>query len=194
MYTADYIAYIILASIALIELFMIIYCIEYIICAFILHQPPFVPTNKNTRKLIVQTIKQYYPHTKSVCEIGSGYGTLARLIGKHTNAKVIALENMPFSALLSKILDRLQNKSKTIKTDAFEYLAKTKRKFDIGIAYLSPEDSNKLLKYKNKIKTLITIDFAIDKIRPTKIIDAGRGYTKYNHKLYPHKIFIYKFQ
>ncbi len=194
MSTADLAIYAVIVIIAIFEIYMIIYLIEHLVCINVLHQVPFVATGKHAKKLLVQEIKKHYPNTKNICEIGSGYGSLARFLGKKTGANVVALENMPFSAFISKTADLIQNKSKTIKCDAFDYLTKTKQKFDIGIAYLSPNDSFRLLKYKNKIKTLITLDFAISGVKPTRTIDVGHGYTFYNHKPYPHKIFIYEFK
>lgn len=194
MYTADFIIYSILTLIIFIEIFVFIYFIEYLICVCIHHQPPFVSTEKSTQKAIIQEIKKHYPQATKICEIGSGYGQMARFIGRKTGAKVIALENMPISVLISKTLDLFQTNSKTIKCDAFEFLDTTKQKFDIGIAYLSPKYSDKLLKYKNKFKVLITIDFAISKLPPTKTINSGHGNTIFNGKKYPHKLFIYEFK
>ena len=194
MYTANLFLYSIIVIFTIFEIFMMIYLIEHFICIHVLHQVPFVTTPKQTMKLIVKEIIKNYPNTKYICEIGSGYGSMARFIGKKTGANIIALENMPFSVFFSKIADLFQTKSKTIKCDAFQFLSETKQKFDIGIAYLSPTASNELLKYKNKIKTLITLDFAINGLKPTKTINVGHGYTYYNHKQYPHKIFIYDFE
>lgn len=192
MHTTYFIVYSVLMLIMLIEIFTIIYYIEYFVCVCIRRQPPFVSTCKKTQKILSKEIQKHYPQTQSICEIGSGYGQMARFLGKTTGAKVTALENMPFSAFLSKTLDLFQNKSTTLKCNAFEYLDKTKTKFDIGIAYLSPKDSDRLLKYKNKFKILITLDFAITNITPTKTINIGHGNTIYNRKKYPHKIFIYE--
>lgn len=195
MNIANFIAYNLLIFIALIEISVFIYAFEYFVCIYIRRQIPFVPSNRRSHKLLAAEINKRYPNAKLICEIGSGYGTMARFLGRNTKANVIALENMPISVLISKTADLFQNKSKTIKCDAFEYLDKTKQKIDIGVAYLSPIDSTKLLKYKGKIKTLITLDFAIvDKLEPTKTIHIGHGYTLYNHKKYPHKIFIYDFE
>lgn len=191
MYTLNFIIYSVITLILLIEIFLFVYLYEYYKCIYIYDQVPFVPTSKITQKAIVREIKNEYPGTKLICEIGSGYGNMARFIGRKTKANVIALENMQISALLSKFADLFQTKSKTIKCDAFDYLDKTKEHFDIAIAYLSPDAITKLLRYKNKINTLITIDFAIDNIYPTKTINIGHGFTHYKHKKYPHKIFIY---
>ena len=36
------------------------------------------------------------------------------------------------------------------------------------------------------------LDFEIEKMRPTRVIDLGYGYTLYNHKKYPHRVFVYE--
>lgn len=194
MHMVNFTVYSLLLLVITIELLAFVYIFEHVMCIYIYKQVPFVMTPKITQKLLVKEIQKHYSKAKLICEIGSGYGIMARFIAKKTGAKVIALENMPISAFFSKVADLFQKNSKTIKCNAFDYLDKTKQTFDIGIAYLSPHDSNKLLKYKNKIKTLITLDFAIDNMTPTQIINVGHGYTYYNHKPYPHKIYIYKLQ
>lgn len=175
-----------------IEIYALIYMIEYLMAIFVRHQPPYVATNKNSQKKLAQYINTNYPNAKNICEVGSGYGRLARYIGKHTNANVIGLENMPISAFISKVADLFQTQSKTIKCDAFEYLKNTDKTFDIAVAYLSPRHMAKLFKMKNKFKVLISLDFEIANQRPTKTIDLGPGYTLLNQKKYPHKMFIYE--
>ena len=178
--------------ICIIEIYALIYLIEYLVAIFVHHQPPYVATGTNSQKKLVQYINKNYPNAKNICEVGSGYGRLARYIGKHTKANVIGLENMPISALISKFADLFQNKSKTIKCDAFEYLKNTDKKFDIAVAYLSPRHATKLFKLKNKFKVLISLDFEVANQKPTKTINLGPGYTSLNHKKYPHKMFIYE--
>ena len=175
------------------EIYAFIYLLEYYVAIFVYHQPPYVSTTKKNQKKLVQYINEHYPNAKYICEIGSGYGRMARYIGKHTNANVIALENMPISAFFSKTADLFQNKSKTIKCDAFEYLKNTDKKFDVAVAYLSPRYTTELSKFKNKFKVLISLDFESECMKPTETIDAGPGYTLYDNKKYPHKIFIYEF-
>lgn len=151
-----------------------------------------VETNKQSKKLIAQYINEHYKNAKTVFELGSGFGGVARYIAKHTNKKVTAIENMYFSGYVSKFLDLLcHTKSKTILCDAFEYLKNNK--CDIAIAYLDPELTEKLLNYKNKIHVLISVDFQMQSLPPTHIIDLGKGFTRLNGKLYPHRLFIYEF-
>lgn len=175
------------------EIYALIYLIEYLVAIFVHHQPPYVTAGTNSQKKLVQYINKNYPNAKNICEVGSGYGRLARYIGKHTNANVIGLENMPISALISKFADLFQTKSKTIKCDAFEYLKNTdNKKFDIAVAYLSPRHATRLFKLKNKFKVLISLDFEVVNQKPTETIDLGPGYTILNNKKYPHKMFIYE--
>ena len=182
----------VIIQVCIIEIYALIYIIEYLVAILIHHQPPYVATSKNSRQKLMQYINTKYPNAENICEVGSGYGRLARYIGKHTNANVIALENMPISAFISKIADLFQTKSKTIKCDAFEYLKNTDKKFDIAVAYLSPHHATKLFKLKNKFMVLISLDFEVANQKPTEIIDLGPGYTLLNHKKYPHKMFIYE--
>ena len=76
--------------------FLLIYDnIQYYIlyCACVRHQPPFVASPDLSRKLVVSEIIKNYTNAKNICEIGSGFGGLARAVARNTNANVYALEN-----------------------------------------------------------------------------------------------------
>lgn len=178
------------------DLYLGIKFIEFVYCANIVRQPPFVASSDTMRQYAIKQILTKYKKAKNICEVGSGFGGLARAIAFNTNANVYALENMPFSALVSKIADyksKCKN-NKTIWCDAFKYLKNTDIKFDVAVAYLNPTFTSKLYDYRNKFNVLISIDFEIQGTKPTKIIDIGYGYTTYMGTRYPHKLFIYEFK
>lgn len=157
-------------------------------------QPPMVASTSILRKTVVEQINTYYPNAKNICDFGSGFGGLARFIAKNTKAHVYGLENMPFSVLVSKLADFIhRTNNTTIWCDAFDYMDKTKQKFDIVVAYLGPRITPKLLKYKNKTRVLILLDFKLENIKPTRTIKVGSGYTKYGGKRYPNTLYIYEF-
>jgi tRNA A22 N-methylase len=144
---------------------------------------------------VIEQINTYYSDAKNICDIGSGFGFMTRCIARYTKANVIGLENVRFSALVSNILNMFSfGKVKTIRCDAYEYLSKTKKIFDVGIAYLGPKEVQNLKKYKQKMRVLICLDFEIYGLRPVRIVDVGHGFTYFNHKKYPHKLFIYEFK
>ena len=116
-----------LVAVIIFDIYLGIKSFEYIYCASIRHQPPLVASNQHERQLVVDQIKTKYPEAKNICELGSGFGGLARTIARNTKANVYALENMPFSAFVSKKCDivlRCKN-NHTIFGDAFEYLKTT---------------------------------------------------------------------
>lgn len=176
-----------------IDLFLGIRFFEYVYSAHIRHQPPLVQANKILRCAVINYINANYKNVKNICEIGSGFGTLARAMAKKTGATVWALENMPFAAFVSKFMDLFcRGHNKTIWCDAFDWMDNTNMVFDIAVAYLGPELTAKIPRYKNKIHVLISIDFEIKNMKPRHIIDMGRGATIYMGKKYPHRIFIYE--
>jgi len=186
--------YIFITLLFCVNIYFIIKFVEYVYCAFIIKQPPNVSTVKITKQKIVEQINTYYKMAKTVCDIGSGYGNLARFIAKNTNKKVVGIENVKFSVYVSKILNVFCGGNlKIIQHDAYDYFDKTEQIFDICIAYLGPQEVQKLIKYKHKMRVLICVDFKINSVKPTRIINAGHGYTLFNHKKYPHKLFIYEF-
>lgn len=184
--------YILVGLFVLLDLFLVLKFIEYIYCAFFHGQPPMVASNKKLRQMVANQINKYYPNAYSVCEIGAGFGGMARYIARHTNATVTGIENMPFSVFVSKFLD-IFSKSKTVWGDAFEYMDKLPGTFDIGIAYLGPKLTPLLKNYTGKMHVLISLDFKVPGIKPVRVVDMGYGNTIYRGKKYPHKLFIYEF-
>ena len=168
--------------------------IEYAWCSGVKHQPPLVFSTKKMRMAVVEQIKLYCQNAKNICEIGSGFGGLARMIAKNTNADVYALENMPFSAAVSNVCDILFCKNnKTVWCDAFKFLDNTDKQFDVAVAFLGPKMTPQMQKYANKIDVFISLDFEIPNVTPMRVVEISDGYTKYNNKIYPHRLFIYKF-
>lgn len=170
--------------------------LETILCVHLKKQPPFVPATEKVRKIVSDQINQYYTNAKSVVDIGSGYGFLTRHIAKNTNTNVIGLENMFFSALVAKILDKHCKGSKTIWCNAFDYLGNTNKHFDIALAYLGPNIMPTLTKYSDKFDVLISVCFEIPTLKPVRIIDAGGGFTYYGkkRKKFSHRVFVYDFR
>ena len=190
-----FLIYILLIAFIIADAFLAFKFFEYVYCAHIRKQAPLVPSNQILRQYVIDQILTKYPKSKSICEIGSGFGGLARDIARKCNKNVYALENMPFSAFISKTADIFTQckNNHTIWCDAFKYLDNTNIKFDIAIAYLGPKLTPKLYKYKDKINTLISLDFEIPNIKPTQIIDLDCGSITYGGQKYPHKVLIYEF-
>lgn len=175
------------------DIFLFFKNIEYAYCAFVRHQPPFVPSNKYLRRATGDVVCNNYPCAKLVCEIGSGFGGLSRYIARRCNCNVIALENMMFSSFVSWCGDLFCRQSRTIRCDALKYMKNTDKHFDIAVAYLGPKLTPVLSEYKDKFSVLITFDFEIPEMRPVRIIDVGHGVTQYKGVPYPHRLFVYEF-
>ena len=182
------------AAIALWIVYLIMFCFEYNMC-MIRHQIPFAASNQRHRRAVSDEINTHYANMKTVCDIGSGYGGLARYIARHSKMRVIGLENMPMTALIAKVGCIFCPRAKTVWCDAFQYLD-TCDGFDIGIAYMGPGVNNMIGKYKNKFRVIITLDVPIENMRPTRTVEIGHGCTTYgrlgHRRKFPHKLFIYE--
>lgn len=190
----SFILYIFLLAFLGFDIYLMIKFITRLCYAAIKKQPPLVCSTKYMRNQVLLAINKYYPDAKTICEIGSGTGGLARLLARKTSADVYGLENVWGPALLSKFLDFIYgSKSKTVLCDAWQYLGQTDKKFDVAVAYLGPSAAQKIVDYKDKIDILISMDFELQDMKPIRTIDIGHGITVYNRKVYPHKLFIYKF-
>lgn len=191
----SFIVYSLLFAVIIFDLYLVFKILEYFYCVYVMHQAPLLASNKKLRHHVVEHLSKHYPHAKHICEIGSGFGGLARSVARKTNANIYALENMPFSVFISKTADIFLKKhnNTTIWCDAFEYLKHTDKHFDVAIAYLGPKATPKIPQYKDKIDVLISLDFEIPNLKPKRIIDLKCGYVIYHKTKYPHKLFIYEF-
>lgn len=185
--------YLIICLIFIIELYIVLYGAEYIWC--VLHnQIPFVHSSKYLRRALIAEIQKQFPDATSACDIGAGYGGLARYIARHCDMSVVALENMPFTITVAHIIKFItHSRVQIIKCDAFEYL-KSSPHFDIGVAYLGPSTNHRLSEYKDTFNVIITFDVPVEKLKPTRVIDVGHGHTNYGQYKYPHKLFVYDFR
>lgn len=167
---------------------------EYLWCCLVLHQIPFVPSSRFLRRATVQAIKSFCPDVKTVCEIGSGYGGLARFVARRCGADVVALENMPFTNFVARMGSFLPGgrRVQNIKADAFEYLKGKCGAFDVGVAYLGPVVNARLVDVMSCFNVLIVLDVPVPNVEPTAVMDVGRGFTRYGRLKFPHKLFIYK--
>lgn len=165
---------------------------EYLACLW-RDQIPFVPSPRGLRRALVREINMHYPNMKTACDIGAGYGGLARQIARKCDMNVTAIENMPLCVSISKLGNALsRGKCQTVRADAFEYLH-TAPNFDIAVAYLGPETNDRLAEFQNKFKVLITLDVPVRGLTPVRTIDAGPGATRYGRRTYPHRLFVYEF-
>ena len=187
------IAFFIAFSIFIGEIFLVISAIEYLWCTTH-RQIPFVASSTHLRCALVTEIEKHYPNATSLCDIGAGYGGLARFVARNRDMTVVALENMPFTITVARAMNLItRSHVKIIKCDAFSYLESAAH-FDIGVAYLGPAVNHRLAEYRNAFDTIITFDVPIDGLRPTRTIDVGHGSTHYGRRKYPHKLFVYDFR
>ena len=168
--------------------------IEYSWNVIVSKQPPFVPAIDAECAAVANQINVFYPRAKTVLELGSGYGGLARYIARNTNACVIGVERMPATALISWGLDKLcRVKSRTVWGDVFQYLENMDGQADIVVAYMGPEVTAGLVRYANKFNVLISVDFEIPEIKTVRVVDVCDGCTRYRGKKYPHRLYVYEF-
>lgn len=188
-YVIKILLYIVIAIVILYD----IYVIEYFYTTRIRGQVPLVFSSRKSRKLVAQYIARNYKNAELICEVGSGIGGMKRMVARYVNARVIGLENIRVNVFCSKIFDWLSGgKSETVLCDAYEWLDNTNEKIDVIISYMEPTETTNLIRYSNKINVIISLDFQINGMNPTSVINAGRGFTKFRHKKYPHRLYIYE--
>ncbi len=134
---------------------------------------PEVPSSRRLRNAVINEIKNNYADKKSVIDIGSCYGGLARKIARNfRNMDVTGVEKMPMPCLVSKMADAwcigVPN-SKTRFGDAFKFIKKSDG-FDIGVTYLLRPMMGQVEELRDKFDVLIVMDFPLPNIEPTRKI------------------------
>lgn len=186
------VSFVVMVALLGFEVYVLMYAIEHIRCIYIKKQIPFVPSADVLRVAVANEICKNYPNAKTICDIGSGYGGLARYVARSGDFTVTALENMPFTFFIARVLSVFScAKVQNVRCDAFEYLKKYDGVFDVGVAYLGPHVNHRLVDILDKFRVLIVLDAPIPQIKPVRVVDVGHGYTRYGRKAYPHKLFIY---
>lgn len=178
------------------ELFMLCSIWEHTCSVRIRRQYPPVSCSIKHCRQIVDEITKRYPNARSVVDIGAGHGRLGRAVAHIRGVNVIAIENMRSSVFIMRILNCLcfARGIKVIHADAFEYIKKSRKHFDIGIAYLGPRMNARLMEIAKKFDVIITLDAEIPGVNATRIIDiSGGGHTCYpGVGIFPHRLFIYE--
>lgn len=192
MNTVNILGVIITVALFIVIIYLFWKNMEYLACLW-RGQIPFVPSPRGLRRALVREINTHYPNMKTACDIGAGYGGLARKIAGECKMRVTAIENMPLCAQISKIGNAMSRaQCYTVCADAFEYL-RTAPKFDIAVAYLGPGVNDRLAEFQNKFKVLITLDVPVGGLVPVRVVNAGPGVTRYGRSKYPHRLFVYEF-
>ena len=193
-------AFIVWASVillALFEIFLLISLGEHIYSVRFRHQYPPVSCRNAHGRAIADEITKHYPNAKSAVDIGAGYGRLARAMARVRGLKVIAIENMRFSIFVMRVLNFIfgSRRITVVCADAFEYIPRSKKKFDIGVAYLGPAMNARLKDMSKKFHVIITLDVEIPGLKATRVIDVpGGGHTHYHYVgKFPHRLFVYEF-
>lgn len=195
LYLIKVLIYVLVVIVACITVYCGVQFIEYSWNVIVSKTPPFVPANSIERAAVAQQINMFYPCAKTVLELGSGYGGLARYIARNTSAHVVGVERMPGAALISWVLDKLYRvNSRTVWGNIYQYLENMHGRVDIAVAYMGPNVTPRLATYSNKFGVLISVDFEIPDMSPVRVIDVGNGYTRYAGKQYPHRLYVYEFK
>ena len=193
MMLAKLLLYLCVGLIAIVDIVLFIRLIEFMACVLIMRQTPLAPSCAPLRRAVVDVVRGDYPHARTVCEIGAGYGGLGRAIARATRTNVTEIENMPVAALVGWIRNMFCARVRMVWADAFRCLDSESQTFDVAVTYLGPEFVTKLMAYRGRFRVLISLDFPAMGVSPTRVIDVGYGYTRYWGHKYPHRLYVYEF-
>lgn len=168
------------------DIIVLVIGIEQLIC-FTKNMAPEVPSSSKLRTSVVKQIPIEFPNVKTIVDIGSGWGGMARLIAKsNPDAKVIGLEIMPSPFVYSKIRGVFIKNLKFVFGNAFKYFAKSDEKFDVGIAYLLTPEMKNVENFLSRFAVLFALDFPLPDIEPAKKIKLHRD------SFGQHYLYVYK--
>ncbi|MCL1892502.1 MAG: class I SAM-dependent methyltransferase [Alphaproteobacteria bacterium] len=150
----------------------------------ILGKAPSLASQNKLREAALQQIARDSSDAKTIIDIGSGWGGLAREIARRfPNARVYGAELFPMPYLYSKLRGIFFKNTKFVLGNAFKFMKN--QNFDIGITYLLPEQMAQVQEYHKHFKMLIVIDFPLPDAQPVRKIKLHRDI------LGQHWIFVY---
>lgn len=148
---------------------------------------PAVSAGKQKTAAVVKQIQKEIPNVKNILDIGSGWGNMVCAVAKQfPNANITGIEMMPTPYLRSLINTKFFKNIKIVFGDAFKYLNKTNKKFDVGISYLLTPEMRDVKKYLSRFKILLSVDFPLPDVEPTEKIKI------YHDGRIQHWLYVYK--
>ncbi len=167
--------------------FLAVFLITTVVPSTIFKMTPPYPSQHVMRQALIDAIKKYYPNAKTLIDIGSGWGGLARMVGKQNpNMRIVGLEYLPLPWACSKIVRFFMGPRNVrfIYANAFKYIPK--HPSDIGVSYLLKKSMPRVNEMSKYFRVLIVLDFPIPDREPTHVIDL------HHDELGKHRIFVYE--
>ena len=181
-----FLVYLYLVVFILFDLFLFVLGFEIFITN-IKGRAPEIPSTIKQRMAVVKQIHKFAPNAKTIIDIGSGWGTMVRTVAKkNKHAKVIGVEIMPLPYIYSLIRSVFVRNAKFVRADAFKYINKDNKKFDVGITYLLTPEMRNVQKVLSHFDVLISVDFPLPDVKPTQKIKIHRDF------LAQHWLYVYK--
>ncbi|MCL2331783.1 MAG: hypothetical protein FWC61_04575 [Proteobacteria bacterium] len=154
---------------ALFDLIFVTLAIE-MFAAKVRREAPEVPSSAHLRAAVISEIRKHYSDAKTVLDIGSCYGGMARIIARNfPKMRVLGTERMPLPFTFSKIA-RIFWREKNVNFrfgDAFRFIKKSDG-YDIGTAYLLTPMMPRVESVADKFRVLLVLDFPLPNRRPTR--------------------------
>ncbi|MDR2413202.1 MAG: methyltransferase domain-containing protein [Rickettsiales bacterium] len=148
---------------------------------------PAVSCGYRQRAAVARQIAAEIPNTKTILDIGSGYGAMVRTLAKSLpNAKIIGAEIMPTPWIYSATRHIFVKNARFVFGDAFKFLRKSNRNFDVGITYLLHSQMRELQEFLPRFKILIAVDFPLPDVKPYKKLKLHRD------RFAQHWMYVYK--
>ncbi len=156
--------------------------IVYFSSAFVVW-PPSIPTDRKSRRTIINCIKEIYPEDSAIkiADLGSGYGHLVRDISRNfKNAKITGVELLYVPYFFGKLFCKPFRNIKIIKDDLFNYDFSAE---DVIVFFFRTDhDLDKKFKKEFKGKLVISNNFPLKYREADKVIEMKEMFV--NRKLY----------
>lgn len=183
---ATFLVYLYLVVFAIFDIVILVLGIEQMV-GFYKNMAPEVPASRKLRAGVVAQIKKDMADTKSILDIGSGWGTMVKSVGRaFPSAVVTGIEIMPLPYVYSSIRCMFNKNIKIFLGNAFKVLKKKNQKFDVAIAYLLTPEMKNVENFLSRFKMLIAVDFPLPDIKETEKVKLHKD------RFGQHYLYIYK--
>ncbi len=180
---------IVLGILVLAQLALLVFCVVFIVyfsSAFITW-PPSIPTDRKSRRRMLEEIKAVYPTEANIkiADLGSGYGHLLRdLARSYKNASITGVELLWLPYLGGKLLCKRFKNINVVKDDILKHDLSP---YDVIVYFFrSDHGLDKKFQEEFKGKLVISNNFPLHYKEADKIIEMKETFVN-------RKLFIYHF-
>ena len=180
----------------ILTIFIILFTVEVGI-TFLRRTAPQLPSQRKLRNAMIAEIRKHYPNAQTAIDIGSGWGGMARRIGKEfPKMRVLGVELMPLAFSFSWV-SRLILGPRNVRfvrgnviswlgTHHEQWATNNESRYDIAVCYSGTALMKALSPMAGRFRVILSLDFPLPGHKPTRTVKLHKD------RLGQHTLYVYE--